>query len=436
MTQSPEWVAMARLVRRTGFGATGAEVDAALRTGRGAFVERMLAVRAGTDAGSRAVPVPTFSPIERVAKNAPKEQKQARNKARRAQILTLAGWWLRRMTSADAPFEEKLTWYWHNHFATSATKVRSAGALLAQNEMLRRLGRGNFAALGQAVLIDAAMLYWLDGEKNTVQGANENLAREFMELFALGHGSGYTETDVREGARALTGWQVRRDGTAALVPRRHDAGAKTVLGVTGNLDQVGFGDAVLAQPASARHVATRMYGQLVSDTPPERATVDRLVAAYGPDRDLTRLLRAMLLDPSFAAAADSLVLGPLEWLTGAVRAMGTALDEAGARKLLPALRGLGQIPFYPPSVAGWPNGQAWLSTAAADVRLRTATELAAKADLSALEHTAATGRLDAVGHLIGVGRWSQRSVAALKPALSRPPELLALALNTPEYLVH
>ena len=104
----------------------------------------------------------------------------------------------------------------------------------------------------QAMLIDPAMLFWLDGEKNTVNGANENLAREFMELFALGHGDGYTEDDVRNGARALTGWRIDPSGAAVLRPRLHDQTSKTVLGVTGNLDQVGFGDAVLARPASAR----------------------------------------------------------------------------------------------------------------------------------------------------------------------------------------
>jgi uncharacterized protein (DUF1800 family) len=438
-TQSDSWIAMARLVRRAGFGATGAEVDAAVALGREAYVAQLLASTStsAADRGARATPAPRFAPIAALPNHPTQDAKKARGAQMRQQISTLTSWWVRRMIAVDSPFPEKLAFCWHSHFATSATKVRSAPLLLAQNTTLRELGRGDFRTLAQALLIDPAMLIWLDGQQNTLKGANENLAREFMELFTLGHGVAYTEADVKDGARALTGWRVTTSGHAQLVGRLHDQSTKTVLGVTGDLDQAGFGDAVLAQPGSARHVATRMYRQLVSDTDPSSATVDRLVAAYGPGRDLSALLRALLTDPSFAAAADSIVVGPVEWVVGAARALGLTVPDAPAsRPFLAVLRALGQIPFYPPNVSGWPSGQAWLSTAAADIRLRAAGVMVRSADLSTVEAASAADRLDVVGHRLGIGAWSARTAAALAPSLGRPPELVALALNSPEYLVH
>jgi uncharacterized protein (DUF1800 family) len=425
------------LVRRTGFGATGPAVDAALKLGASEYVRAALATQSAQDAGGRATPRPQFAMIARAAKDATAADKKKANVARRDQMTALSSWWLRRMVTVHQPFEEKLTFCWHNHFATSATKVRSATLMGAQNDSLRRLGRGGFTALAQSMLIDPAMLRWLDGEKNTVKGANENLAREFMELFALGHGDGYTEDDVRNGARALTGWRIDATGHAELRPRLHDQSAKTVLGVTGNLDQVGFANAVLARPASAQFVATRLFHQFVSNGDPDGACVARLLSAYGTGRDLSALLRTMFTDPTFAGAANSYVIGPVEWLVGMLRALGVPVsDDATAKRLLAGLRRLGQLPFYPPDVSGWPSGQAWMSTAAAETRMQLATKVAATADLSTITEAGAAERIDAVGYRLGVGRWSTRSLAALKPVVAKPQTLVAVAVNTPEYLVH
>ena len=139
-------------------------------------------------------------------------------------MTELSDWWLRRMVAVQQPIHEKLTLLWHNHFATSAEKVRFAAHMAAQNQKLRSLSLGDFRTLAYAMLTDAAMLHWLDAQTNTAKAPNENLAREFMELFALGHGNGYTEDDVRQGARALTGWVIRPDrpdDDGAQAPRPH-----------------------------------------------------------------------------------------------------------------------------------------------------------------------------------------------------------------------
>ncbi|HTZ43175.1 MAG TPA: DUF1800 domain-containing protein [Jatrophihabitans sp.] len=434
-TQSAAWIAAARLVRRTGFGASGPAVDAVVRSGPETYLAGLLAPAA--DPGAAATPLPPFPPLAPVGRNADRAARLARNKQRREQLQQLTSWWLGRMLSVHQPFTERITFGWHDHFATAASKVRSATALAHQNETLRRLGTGDFRTLAQAMLVDPAMLIWLDGQKNTVRGANENLAREFMELFALGHGDGYTETDVREGARALTGWRIDAGQVSAtLRPRLHDQTPKTVLGVTGNLDQAGFCDAVLARPAAAGYVCGRWYGQLVSDTPPDAATLARLVAGYGAHRDLAGLFRAAYLDESFARAANSIVAGPVEWLIGAARALKVGTDAATLTRLAGILRGLGQLPFDPPNVSGWPSGHAWLSTAAAQLRLQAAGWLCRTGDLSFVSAAAPGQRLDAVGYLLGVGTFSDRTAAALKPALGNPATLVTLALTSPEYLVH
>ena len=249
-----------------------------------------------------------------------------------------------------------------------------------------------------------------------------------MELFALGHGNGYTEDDVRAGARALTGWVIGADGQTSMMPRRHDAGAKTLFGAARNFDAAGFCDAVLAQPKSAEYVARRLWQQLASDDPPSPQALDRLVAAYGPGRDLRALTRAILTDSEFTGSRATVVNTPVEWLVGVMRALRVPIEEPAERKLADAtLRALGQRPLYPPSVGGWPRGQVWLSTASAEARLRAASRLAYVGDLSSIESAAPADRIDAVGYLIGVGAWSDRTADALEPwsagrrSWSRPP---------------
>lgn len=431
-----QWESTARLVRRTGFGASGAEVDAALRVGPARFVATLFAADPSADPGARATPAPHFADTAPIGKGADKAEKKQRNRQRKEQLVAATAWWVRRMAAVEQPFGEKLTFCWHNHFATSAKKVKYPAWMLAQNATLRAHGRGDFRTLAYAMLTDAAMLQWLDGQKNTSKAPNENLAREFMELFTLGHANTYTETDVREGARALTGWRIQQDGSTAVQPRLHDSGRKTVLGVSGALDAATFCDAVLAVPTGPAYLAKRMWAHLVSDTPPSAGVVDQLVTAYGAKRDIGAMLSAMLTAPEFAAAQGSIVISPVEWLIGAVRTLRVPVKtDADAMKLIQVLRGLGQVPFYPPSVGGWPSGRAWLSTAAVEVRLQAALALTRAGDLSALDGSAPS-RVDAVAHLLGIASWSARSSVVLRASASDPQRLVAVALNTPEYLIH
>lgn len=342
------------------------------------------------------------------------------------------------MTAVEAPATERITWFWHGHFATAAKKVRSPQQLLAQNETQRRLGLGGFTELAKAMIVDPAMLRWLDGNKNRVGAPNENLAREFLELFTLGVGH-YSEHDVREAARALTGWVSRPSFTTARwTPRHFDDGGKQILGQVSNFDAPGLVALALDRPESARFVAGRLWFRLVSSTPPDADAMARLVAAYGPGRDVRTLVRAMVTEPAFRDRSSALVKQPVEWLVGlmrAVRARPARLPDEAARQVLAGLRGMGQVPFEPPSVGGWASGGGWLTTSSGLARLRLARTVATLGELGPVTATSPANRPAAAAELLGTDGWSPRTTAALSGLASDPVALTAVAACAPEYVV-
>ena len=435
--QSSQWIATARLLRRTGFGTTGPRVDAVVGQDWSTYLDGLLDADPEADPGARATPMPIVPSVPPYPTYKPGEDLKAAleqwNKLISGQAEELAEWWIRRIAAVHEPIHEKLTLVWHNHFATSAAKVQYSTYMGAQNRKLRTLKLGDFRELAYAMLTDAAMLTWLDGKDNVAASPNENLSREFMELFALGQGNGYTETDVKEGARALTGWSIALDGQTSVDDDRHDARSKTVLGQSGNLDAAAFCDIVVNHPASAPYVARRLWQQLASDTPPSPQALDRLVSAYGPGRNLKALTKAILLDPEFVTGAS--VNGPVEWLLGVVRTLGLPVDTVDLqRAALGILTTLGQKPLYPPDVAGWPHGRAWVSTASITSQAWAANKLAERGDLSTIEDAANDDRIDAAGYLIGVGAWTDNTVEGLKPFAKNPKALFTAAVNSPEYL--
>jgi uncharacterized protein (DUF1800 family) len=221
MARLTEKQAIRRLLDRFGFGAGGTELADARRAEWRASLSAVLSPEGGD---SSATPPPELAPYQRVGKDADPDAKKERKKQQRQNRAALTLWWLDRMVGTDAPLTERLTWFWHGHFATSVQKVRDPRLMLAQNATLRRLGRGDFRDLARAMIIDPAMLIWLDGNDNTAKAANENLAREFMELFTLGHGN-YTESDALGAARALTGWKLnRKTGTASITSKITSSG--------------------------------------------------------------------------------------------------------------------------------------------------------------------------------------------------------------------
>lgn len=404
--------------------------------GVSAYLDSALYLDPNADPGAIATPMPSPVTPPKPGEGASSAEIAEYGKQLLAQMRDLESWWLRRMVAVHEPLHEKLTLLWHNHFATSAEKVVGANYMAAQNEKLRTLKLGEFRALAYSMLTDVAMQLWLDGVRNIKGAPNENLSREFMELFALGHANGYTEVDVKEGARALTGRLVGYEGQTVVADDLHDFSEKSVLGVQANLDDSSFCDLVLYQPASAPFVAGTLWQLLASDDAPSPATLTRLLEAYGPYRDLRALTKAILLDPEFASRTGTLVNTPIEWLVGAVRALSVPLDgKQSVGDLDAVLVVMGQRPFYPPDVGGWPRGALWLSTTSVAARVWAANWMVSDANLSSVEEAGRSDRIDAAGYLIGIGTWSDRTVAALAPLADDPRRLVAAALNSPEYLV-
>jgi hypothetical protein len=283
----------------------------------------------------------------------------------------LAGWWLYVMLQGGHPLREKLTLFWHNHFATSIAKVQNADMMFRQNCLLRSHALGKFGPLLQAVSRDEAMLLWLDSNSNVKGRPNENYARELMELFSMGVGN-YTERDIREAARAFTGWHTDGDGFR-FNSRVHDTGDKTVLGRTGNWNGDDVVRIVLAQPAAARFLVRKLYHFFVSEgTEPADAFLEPLADAFRKsDYDIAALVRTMLSSRLFysAQAFRQRVKSPVEYVVGAVRAVYRPAGEGQAEPsplpqhvLVPRVRAMGQQLFAPPNVKGWPGGRTWLNT--------------------------------------------------------------------------
>lgn len=426
------WQRAARIMRRAAWGVSGAVVDRTAAT-----VDAWLddALRYGDDPGVTATPPPTFGALPAVTASSTREQKQARNDAMRTQGEQLLTWWLTRMLTVQRPVVERLTFGWHQHWATSLTKVRSAPLMLRQNELLRRKGLGSVTDLTHSMVMDPALMIWLDAEKNTKAAPNENLARELMELFTLGVGGGYTETDVKQSARALSGWRVADDGAVTRDPKRSDPGPETVLGVTGSLTPEALVDAILAAPSHPRYLATRWWHQLASANAPSEEVLARLVAAYGSGRDAKALFRAILTDPAFTASSATLVASPVDWVIGSMRTLAVPVTTDAVTQVRATLRGLGQLPLFPPNVSGWPSGASWLSTAAAHTRAAAALRMARAANLAAVADTPAATRVDAVAHLLALDHFTDRTRAALALAKGDPAQLVATALISPDYLV-
>lgn len=431
---------LAHLLRRATFGPRAQELDDAERAGYDTTLARLL-TPTGPPAGP---PMPALDtdPLVDLGKNADRAAREKARQALRGQVQGSVAWWLDRMVAGDQQWREKLVFFWHGHWATSVEKVRSAKAMLRQQQTFRDLGYGGFGAFLKAMLRDPTLIFWLDGQQNVAKAPNENLARESMELFTLGVGGGYTEADVRAAARALTGWQVHRgDVAATFVPARHDPGVKTILGRGGPWDTDGYADILLAAPAHPGYLASRLWYRFASGEPVPADTLTRLTAAYGSGHDVTALAKAVFTDPAFGGTAGQLVKQPVEWAVGALRQLDirpSGLLDATQKQLMRLLVALGQELFAPPSVGGWPAGAAWLTTSATQFRMQAGNFLAQHASqptLDALWAAPAATRADVLARLLVVDAFTDRTRAVLRDAGKDPRTLLALGLASPEYAV-
>jgi uncharacterized protein (DUF1800 family) len=305
------------------------------------------------------------------------EFSQAERALRQSSISTgsisdLKIWWLYRMRFSANPLVEKLSLFWHNHFATSQVKVNSVPYMLAQNESIRANAVGDFKTLLHGLSRDTAMLIWLDSNANRKRHPNENFAREIMELFALGVGN-YTEHDIQEAARAFTGWHVR-DGIFWRNRLQHDESLKTVFGQTGPLDGNDIVDLCLAQPACPRFLATKLARAFVSPEPSADSVQQLSDRIRHHDFQLKPVLRELFSSAWFYQPENrgTLIKSPLDFVLGSLRTL------AGPVKWHPVvtlLADLGQSVFEPPSVKGWEGGRLWITSSSVLHRMNFATGL-------------------------------------------------------------
>jgi hypothetical protein len=336
-----KWIA--HLLRRAAFGPTVPEIDRAAAEGAHKTIERLLTGE--PDAAER---------LELLT-----ETGQFYNEPGNLRV-----WWLYAMLEGGHPLREKLTLFWHNHFATSYAKVRSTKLMYEQNVILRKHALGKFRPFLLDMSKDTAMLVWLDSNRNIKGAPNENYAREVMELFSLGVGN-YTEKDVQEAARAFTGWHHDAEGVKfENNPVLHDDGEKTVLGRTGRWTGTDIVRICCDQPACAKFLVSKLYNYLVSETAPPRGLLDPLVTAFRrSDYDIAVLVRTMLSSQIFFSehAYRKRVKWPVEYALGAVRAVVSA--RVPMIDLVDPLAKMGQVLFNPPNVKGWRTGTDWLNSA-------------------------------------------------------------------------
>jgi uncharacterized protein (DUF1800 family) len=351
------------LLGRTGFGPTPAEVSDFASLSREQAVARLLEAARG----EAMTPPPAWvnEPITppRSLRDASVEQRRAFQQLEQRRGFELRAWWIGEMLSTASPLTERMTLFWHNHFTSSQQKVRYTQLLYRQNQLLRRHALGNFGDLLHAVSKDPAMVIYLDNAGNRRDKPNENFAREVMELFTLGEGH-YGEADVREAARAFTGWTIDQE-TAAFRwrPVIHDPGEKTVLGRSGRFDGDAVLDILLEEPRTAQHIVARLWREFVSPDP-DPAEVARIARAFHDSRhDIRVALRAVLLSQAFWAVENraSLVKSPVDFVVGTLRQFDVRVADATPFALVTA--NLGQNLFSPPNVKGWPGGEAWINSA-------------------------------------------------------------------------
>jgi uncharacterized protein (DUF1800 family) len=372
--------AAAHLALRAGFGEAPSELEKWVNQGLDTTLEHLLhTAPPGASPPDWAYPTRDEDLLQRIRNPAttPEDKAQLQrqlNERKGEQMANLVSWWTQRMYNSPAPLAEKMTLFWHGHFATSAEKVGSYRMWL-QNETLRMYALGNFGTLVKAVSCDPAMLVWLDLGASQKEHPNENFARELMELFTLGEGH-YTENDIKEAARAFTGY--RTDGQTQefrFVANQFDSSDKTFMGKVGPWRGDQIIDIILGQPQCAKFIVAKLWRFFAYENP-EPALIEGLANKFRDAHyELRPLLKTMFASEEFYSdrARNSVVKSPVQYIVQARRTLGISAPAGPPLTLI--YRQLGQVPFYPPNVKGWDGGKSWINTATLAYRYELAREL-------------------------------------------------------------
>ncbi|HEY3663163.1 MAG TPA: DUF1800 domain-containing protein [Chthoniobacterales bacterium] len=361
----------AHLLNRAGFGGTPDEIETVQRAGLPSAVDRLLhppnEPLEPDDSQPWRKPEDLRTKLRalRELKSQPEERKARVREMRmegRDELLDLRDWWLGRMQSSPAPLVEKLTLFWHGHFATSAQKVKNVYWMWRQNETFRRNALGNFKTLLREISRDPAMMIYLDLAQSRESHPNENWAREVMELFTLGIGH-YTEEDIREAARAFTGYRLNLTNQQfRFAPREEDRGLKKFLGQSGNFSGDDILDIIVAQPACAEWIGRKLCRFFIADDPSSPLVTAVAASLRKNGFELGPVLREIFTSTEFYSdqVIRSQIKSPVQFLVQSCKLLETGLPPRGVTQN--ALQQMGQVLFAPPNVKGWDGGKSWIST--------------------------------------------------------------------------
>jgi uncharacterized protein (DUF1800 family) len=360
----------AHLLNRAAFGGTPAEVKATHRKGLAVAVRELVDLTGDADQ----VDPPQWAhprnirAIRMQLKTAKDQSQDFQEKVREVRMtegedfLDLRHWWLERMMNGPAPLLEKMTLFWHGHFATSAQKVKDAYWMWLQNDTLRRHAFGNFATLVKAISRDPAMMIYLDLQQNREEHPNENWARELMELFTVGIGN-YSEDDVRASARAFTGYRINYTTQQfRFAAFQQDHKNKTFMGRSGALSGDDIIDILVSKPACAQFIGRKLWRFFAEDDPPQRM-VDAVASSIrSHDYEIRPVLREIFSSAEFYSdrVKHTQIKSPVEYIVQTAKLLDTKLPSPIVAQN--AMRQMGQVLFAPPNVKGWDGGKAWIST--------------------------------------------------------------------------
>ena len=431
MANTQDRLAISRLINRFGFGPKPGEYAALLAMGLTSAQSKLLTPPA-TDAGLTQVVEPDF-PDRGPFPTPGTPERNTFAAAMQSDRLNLELWWLDRMVLADHALTERLTWFWHGHWATSLGKVEYARPMKMQNDTLRANALGNFNQMAQAMVIDPALMYWLDAGANVKQSPNENLARELMELFVLGVGR-YTEDDVRGVARALTGYNVNRSAsTFTFNSNKHDATSFSILGTTGTWDAASIIKFLVARSDNQKFITDRLWFRMMSTALPAQSDISTAFA----NREILPVVQKMATYVTSADPLMSQVKSPVEWAVAACRALKVTPSKVQNRaQIINYLDKLGQYPFNPPNVGGWPFDEAWLNIASTQYRISFAGNLIAQGDLSPIAGLSGLTMENALADWLGIPEFTLRTKAVIRSSGLTSAQIVSLALCSPEYVVN
>jgi len=293
-------------------------------------------------------------------KRTKKEKRQFRKQVIDKDQKRLLKWWYKQIINTENPLEEKMTIFWHRHF-TSDLKKASPPIMHSQNQLFREHALGNFADLLKETMRNPAIHLYLDNQKSTSKKPNENLARELLELFTMGEGSGYTENDIKEIARAITGYRVKRSFTTmTMIQKRHDSGRKTIFGQSGWYGLNSVIDLILQQPQTAKHITSKILKDFLTENPTPQQIEHYSSIFRTSGYEIKPLLKAIFNSDDFWDTKNNLVKSPYDMFKSAFSLLPS--ETANNKRVLMSISKSGQKLFYPPDVKGWRTGQSWLSS--------------------------------------------------------------------------